>query len=118
MKNTLFALFYLFSCVALASEKETMEITSKLVNEILVHGQAYPNLVELTKIGPRLSGTSNTEKAIAWAKAKLETYGFDKVWLQPVSVPKWERGSIERAFAVGKKYREKLRITTLGGSVG
>ena len=103
---------------ALASEKETTEITQKIVNEILVHGHAYSDLTELTKIGGRLCGSANAAKAVEWGKQKMESYGFDKVWLQPVKVPRWERGNIERATAIIGKKREKLRIAALGGSIG
>lgn len=101
---------------AFASDKNS-EITEKIWKEILVHGHAYADLVELTKIGGRLAGSEGAAKAVDWGKRTMERDGFDKVWLQPVTVNKWERGSVERATVLAGKTREKLRVTALGGSI-
>ena len=47
----------------------------------------------------------------------MKSLGFDSVWLQPVMVPKWERGKIENAFvSSSKKYKnKKLTIASFGG---
>ena len=50
------------------------------------------------QIGGRLSGSENAEKAVQYTKAELEKLGLDKVWLQPVMVPKWVRGEKEDAY--------------------
>src|ERR1700733_11719751 len=119
MKNSIIGLcaIFMFSGASWASDTKTAEITEKITNEILAHGKAYSDLTELTKMGHRLCGSKNASKAVEWAKKKMESYGFDKVWLQPVKVSAWERGNIERASAVSKKHRTPLRITALGGSV-
>ena len=70
------------------------------------------------QIGGRLSGSYNAEKAVAWAKETLDSLGLDKVWLQPVMVPKWVRGTKEYAFIEtlpGKT--TSVNICALGGSV-
>ena len=68
----------------------------KVFNEALENGQAYARLGELCKtIGSRLSGSPQAEKAVAWGKQMLSTYGFDSVYLQPVMVPRWERSKTE-----------------------
>lgn len=74
---------------------------------------------ELCDIGPRLSGSENSLRAIYWAEEKLKSFGVDKVWLQPVMVPHWERGSVETAVIVyDKNISEKsLSILSLGGSI-
>src|SRR5690606_14553621 len=46
-----------------------------------------------TEVGPRLAGTEADARAVAWAKAKFEELGYDKVWTEPVTFPKWERRS-------------------------
>jgi hypothetical protein len=89
-----------------------------LRTEILQRGTAYANLTELTSLGHRLSGTAGAARAVTWAKAKLESLGLDKVWLQPVQVPHWERGNIEEAIVIDGKRLRKLAITALGNSVG
>lgn len=92
-------------------------IISKIYNEALV-GKTYENLYELsTTIGPRLSGSEGDRKAVAWSKKLLESYGFDKVWLQEVQVPHWVRGEKEVAYYTvnGKNY--DVAICALGGSI-
>ena len=69
-----------------------------------------------TEIGPRLAGSEADARAVRWAEAKFRTLGYDKVWLQPVSFPKWVRRS-ERADVVGA-YAQPLTLTALGGSPG
>ncbi|WP_231118243.1 M28 family peptidase [Lysobacter silvisoli] len=67
-----------------------------------------------TEVGPRLAGSEADARAVAWAEAKFRELGYDKVWLEPVTFPKWERRS-ERAEVVGK-HRQPLALTALGGS--
>ena len=95
-------------------------IAEKLVRNSLTQKKGYNWLKELCDIGPRLSGSENSLKAIEWAKNKMIECGFDSVWLQPVMVPKWVRGKIESAeISVSKnKLRKKLTIVSFGGSVG
>jgi hypothetical protein len=53
---------------------------------------------------------------VEWAKAKFESLGYDKVWTEPVTFPKWERHS-EHAEVLGK-HAQPLALTALGGSPG
>jgi acetylornithine deacetylase/succinyl-diaminopimelate desuccinylase-like protein len=69
-----------------------------------------------TEIGPRIAGSEADARAVAWAEAKFKALGFDKVWKEPVTFPKWERRS-EYAQVVGK-HAQPLSITALGGSPG
>ena len=69
-----------------------------------------------TEIGPRLAGSEADARAVAWAVAKFHALGFDRVWSEPVTFPKWERRS-EHAAVVGA-HAQPLAITALGGSVG
>ena len=67
-----------------------------------------------TEIGPRLAGTAADKAAVAWAKALLESSGFDKVWLEPVRFPVWQR---QREIAhIVSPYPQPLQITALGYS--
>ncbi len=91
----------------------------KIYTEALSKGESYENLRYLCKeIGPRLSGSENSEKAIQWAKKLLESYGLDSVWLQPVTVSKWERGAAESAKILSKTGKIKVNVTALGNSEG
>ena len=44
-----------------------------------------------TEVGPRLAGSDADARAVQWAVAKFKQLGFDKVWTEPVTFPKWER---------------------------
>jgi carboxypeptidase Q len=69
-----------------------------------------------TEIGPRLAGSEADARAVRWAEAKFKALGYDKVWLQPVSFPKWVRRS-ERGEVLGD-HAQPLHLTALGGSPG
>ncbi|KAF1698711.1 aminopeptidase [Pseudoxanthomonas jiangsuensis] len=69
-----------------------------------------------TEVGPRLAGSEADARAVAWAQAKFRELGFDKVWTEPVTFPKWERRG-EQAAVVGA-HAQPLAITALGGSPG
>ena len=69
-----------------------------------------------TEVGPRLAGSEGDARAVEWAKAKFKALGFDKVWTEPVTFPKWERRS-ERAEVLGP-HSQPLHLTALGGSPG
>ena len=67
-----------------------------------------------TEVGPRMGGSEGDARAVDWAVAKFEELGFDKVWTEPVTFPKWERRS-ESARVLGS-FAQPLHITALGGS--
>ena len=67
-----------------------------------------------TEVGPRLAGSEADARAVAWAVAKFKELGFDKVWTEPVTFPKWQRRS-ESAQVLGAS-TQPLHLTALGGS--
>ena len=69
-----------------------------------------------TEIGPRLAGSEADARAVAWATAKFRELGFDRVWTEPVTFPRWVRRG-ERAEVLGP-HAQPLAITALGGSPG
>lgn len=69
-----------------------------------------------TEVGPRLAGSEADARAVEWAKARFRQLGYDKVWTQPVTFPKWERRS--ESGAVLGKHAQPLALTALGGSPG
>ena len=114
-------IFFLFLSVALhaqpnPSDKKQLKT---FFDTSLLNGQAYEWLDYLTnRIGSRLSGSLGAERAVAWTKAALDALGLDRVYLQPVKVPKWVRGAKEFALietAPGVTFN--VPITALGGSV-
>jgi hypothetical protein len=105
--------------VVFAQEKDEAEI-KRIAAEVMNNSTAYENLRYLTKkIGPRLSGSANAQKAVEATAKMLKEAGADTVYLQPCMVPHWERGAKETGFiqlANGTKY--PLKLTALGNSVG
>lgn len=92
-----------------------LEQAAQLRERAAQDGTAYALIESLTtEIGPRLPGSEADAHAVAWAKARFEALGYDKVWTEPVTFPKWERRS-EHAAVVGA-YAQPLVITALGGS--
>ncbi|HSP83524.1 MAG TPA: M20/M25/M40 family metallo-hydrolase [Gillisia sp.] len=104
---------------AIPNEKQDSLEIRKIYDKALLNGQAYSWLDHLsTSIGPRLSGSYNAQRAVEYTKEELEKLGLDKVWLQPVMVPKWVRGAKETAFVeTTPGTKRDLKITALGGSV-
>ena len=86
-----------------------------IVETALREREGYEYLRELCEIGPRLSGSDNSIKAINWAYEKMKSLGFDKVWLQPVMVPHWERGDVGSCTILN--LNRDLSTLALGGSI-
>jgi len=102
-----------------AQDKNTDEI-KRIASEVMTNSGAYENLRYLTKkIGPRLSGSANAQKAVEATARMMKEAGADTVYLQPCMVPHWVRGAKETGFIQvtnGTKY--PLNLTALGNSVG
>ncbi|WP_052430599.1 M20/M25/M40 family metallo-hydrolase [Hymenobacter sp. DG25B] len=103
-----------------ASSKTDSVTIRRLYDEALLRGQSYENLRTLTgTIGGRLSGSPQAEKAVQWGKEVMEKMGLDRVYLQEVMVPHWERGAKEKAKAKPAKGKSiDFNVCALGGSVG
>lgn len=113
----------LFACCAHAAPKETripapaLEAAAQLRERALADATAWQVTESLTtEIGPRLAGSEADARAVAWAQAKFRELGFDKVWTEPVTFPKWERRA-ESAQVLGP-HAQPLAVTALGGSPG
>jgi carboxypeptidase Q len=87
----------------------------QIVETALKERKGYEYLRELCELGPRLSGSENSMAAINWAYEKMKSLGFDKVWLQPVMVPHWERGEAESCKILD--LNRDLSVLALGGSI-
>lgn len=100
--------------------KKYIDVADKIIRTTLNEQAGYQWLAELCQIGPRLSGSNNSLTAIHWADGKMQSLGFDKVWLQPVMVPHWERSDTEKAIITESEYflGRELNVIALGGSVG
>jgi hypothetical protein len=102
----------------LVSAQDTVVI-KKISDEIFTSGECYKNLEYLCKkIGPRLSASPGAEKAVQWTNELMKNYGFDKVYLQEVMVPHWERGEKETGKVISGSSKETpVNIVALGGSI-
>ena len=117
MKSLTIALFLFLSCASLAQNDE--QLVKNIFDASLSKGMSYAWLDHLSnEIGGRLSGSENAAKAVLYTKSELEKLGLDRVWLQPVMVPKWVRGDAERAQVWGSDgSKRELNVCALGGSV-
>jgi len=101
------------------SQTDDREQINAIYNKSLTEGRAYNWLNYLSnQIGGRLSGSVQAEQAIEYTKLKMDSLGLDRVWLQPVMVPKWVRGAPEFAFIESKPgITNNVPICALGGSI-
>ncbi len=67
------------------------------------------------EVGPRFPGTAGDRRGVEWALATLKAWGFENVRAEPVTVPKWDRGT-----ATGRTvspFPQPVVLAALGGSV-
>ena len=117
-----FTVIQFFSCADAVSQQTATKTDSiqirKIYTQSLTKGKSYNWLNYLSnRIGARLSGSEGDKKAVAWGKQELEKLGLDKVWLQPVTVPHWERGEKEVARIETPHGNFDVTICALGGSI-
>jgi hypothetical protein len=95
------------------------EILRRLLEAGLQRNDAHLLLAELIKKAPhRLSGSAGADTAVALTARMLARVGADSVWTEPCVVPRWERGSVERATIRGERGRRTpITVCALGGSV-
>ena len=117
MKRILLILVVVSSSISFS--QSDADVLKTIYKQSLTNGQSYQWLDHLSnQIGSRLSGSLGAERAVAYTKKELEKLGLDKVWLQPVMVPKWVRGAKEYAFIEGTSGKTtNVNICALGGSV-
>jgi hypothetical protein len=113
-----FLLVLLLAFLSVYSQSDE-EVLKTIYKQSLTHGKSYDWLNHLSnQIGSRLSGSLGAKKAVTYTKEELDKLGLDKVWLQPVMVPRWVRGAKEFAFietSPGKT--NTINICALGGSI-
>lgn len=113
-------LLLLISFQAISQNATQDSITlRKLYTAALTEGKSYEWLDYIAnQIGGRLSGSVEAEAAVKYTEAELNQLGLDKVWLQPVMVPKWTRGFKEYAYIETAGGEKKVtNISALGGSI-
>ncbi len=119
MKKVLLLAIMVSFQVAFSQSGDEVQI-KKIYDTALTEGKAYGWLNYLSnQIGGRLSGSVQAQQAVDYTKRQLDSLGLDRVWLQPVMVPKWVRGTPEFAYLETKPgHTTNVAICALGGSVG
>ena len=104
---------------SLVAQEKIEPTIKKIYQTALLEGQSYPWLAHLSnQMGGRLSGSLNAQRAVEWGKEELDALGLDKVWLQPVMVPKWIRGTFEYAnIETSPGNTINVPVCALGGSI-
>ena len=120
MKKLITALLLTSSMAANANSAEftqkQLQQVDKVRTSALNSDLSYKLLESLTtEVGPRLPGTKNDKKAVAWAKAKFNELGFDKVWLEEATFPEWRRYSESGKILTPSE--QPLHLTALGNSI-
>ena len=88
---------------------------ARIIRAALTSDRAYARLAYLTdRIGNRLSGSKNLERAIEWAACEMSD-GLDTAYAPKVMVPHWVRG--EESLEMISPEPRKLSLLGLGNSV-
>jgi hypothetical protein len=92
-----------------------VRVAESLRDKALQDESAYKFLEGLTtEIGPRLAGGVNDERARLWVIARFKALGFDKVYTEEVTFPRWQRRHESGSITV--PFPQKLVLTALGNS--
>jgi len=115
--KTLLPAFALAGFVAALIAAADADPVPRIVDEGLKSDGAYRKLAWLTdRIGPRLSGSENLEKAVRWCADEMRRDGLEKVRPEKVIVPHWVRG--EASGRILAPAPHPMAILALGMSDG
>jgi carboxypeptidase Q len=105
---------------SVTSQNPDSSAVKRIVDEVMTNGKAYENLRYLCKkVGHRLSGSPQAQKAVEATARMLKEAGADTVYLQPCMVPHWVRGAKEQGkIFLDKNQSFDLHLTSLGNSEG
>ena len=96
---------------------DAVAAATSLRDKAMADNTAYDVVSSLTtEVGARLAGSPADQRGRDWAVAKFKALGFDKVYVEPVTYPLWERHS-EHGAIVGD-HAQNLALTALGYSAG
>ncbi len=114
-KSSLWKAAALAAAFLFTSNLAAQSSVDRVIDYILANSQAYDHAAYLTdKIGPRLSGSRNADRAVQWTTNQLRSWRLD-VRQEPVMVPHWVRG-IETGRLTSHN-DQKIVLTALGGSI-
>lgn len=123
-KSRFFPIALAIACAAAVATAQTpplaetyREPVARIVAAATADQFAWNRLALLTDtFGHRLSGSQALEDAIAWAAETMAADGFDRVWTDPVKVPRWVRGTESLELVAPRAHR--IPMLGLGMSVG
>lgn len=119
MKRKIYSLWLCLNMAAAAVAQTDAALLQQLSDEIMLRSTAYENLRYLCKrVGPRLSGSPQAQKAVEATARMLKEAGADTVYLQPCMVPHWERGAKEQGIVTYAGKQKALNVCALGMSIG
>jgi hypothetical protein len=97
--------------------QDAIATAQKLRDKAMDDTTAYDFVAGLTtEIGPRLAGGANDQRARDWVVAHFKALGFDKVWTEPATFPKWVRRG--QSASIVAPFQQNLVILALGNSPG
>ena len=123
MRLTLVAALLMGACslvAAQAADTAAEAVAGRILAAGLVRLGAYGMLEQLAARAPhRLSGSAGADSAVALARSFMLERGFSNVHLERVTVPRWVRGKVEKAYLHirGGGKRMPLAVCALGGSI-
>jgi hypothetical protein len=110
-------LLMLSACKDTSDSAVLRDSVEQLQSRALQDDTAWKLIESLTtEVGPRMGGSPGDAKAVQWARENLHALGFDRVWLEHVDFPMWERNSEEAQVLAPGAFT--LDITALGASPG
>ena len=95
MRRLTFAIAAVLACASVQAAptripEQVLARAAELREQALADDTGWKVVESLTtEVGPRLAGSEADARAVEWAKAKFRALGFDRVWTEPVTFPKW-----------------------------
>ena len=120
MKKYFLFLFSLISFFQGISQEQSEKVVKLIFDEALGSSVAYENLRYLCKeTKGRIAGTPQAAAAVEFTRQVLEEMKLDRVFLQEVMVPHWERGNVEYGNISSVLFGSReVPVSALGRSVG
>ena len=117
IRLTLLSLLLCGAAAANPLSEADLATAAALRDQALEGSPAFAVVESLTReVGHRMAGSENDAKGRAWAVAKFRELGFQRVYVQPVKFPVWERGF--ESAGILSPTPAPLTIAALGGSIG
>lgn len=109
------ALALVYPHVNAQADRDSGQVVEQLQADALSSDLAWELTASLTsEVGPRMGGTEADKRAVQWAVDKMHHLGFERVWTEPVTFPRWLRNS--ESAEILTPGPQGLAITAIGGS--